>query len=269
MNQNRTGFAASIRALVADILDCLRFCTRLPIGVQAFETEPFRPLAQSPARALPIAGALIGCGGAAGLVLAAKLGLPAPLPALLALTMLIVMTGALHEDGLGDCADCLGGKTPEARLAIMKDSRLGTFGTLALILALSLRVAAVSAIAAHSLGLAAIVLITTAATSRGLALLPLWLLPPARATGAGFSAARPPLSVIGFAAASAGLLALLPLCAGASLPRCLAALLASIIGAGAVTLAADRAIRGQTGDVAGAAQQIAEICAYLVFAAEI
>ena len=76
-------------------------------------------------------------------------------------------------------------------------------------------------------------------------------------------------SVLAFAAASASILALLPCFAGASLPRVLGAALASAAGAGCMTLAARRAIHGQTGDVAGAAQQVAEILAYIVFAAQV
>jgi adenosylcobinamide-GDP ribazoletransferase len=270
MHDARAVFLVSAQHVAADLLTCLRFCTRLPIRVFAFENEPFRPLTQSPARALPLAGALIGACASACLGLAAKLGLPAPLPALLALTALVSVTGAMHEDGLADCADAFGGgATVEKRLEIMKDSRLGTFGTTALILALLLRGASLASIATQSLTLAALVLIATAATSRGLALVPLWLLPPARSQGTGFSAANPSRAVLVFAAASACIIALLPMLAGGSLARILAALVASAAGASVVTLAARHAVGGQTGDVAGAAQQLAEICAYLVFAAQI
>jgi adenosylcobinamide-GDP ribazoletransferase len=268
--ENRSALALIARELAADLFTSLRFCTRLPIAVFAFENAPYRPLTQSPARMLPFAGAVIGACAAAGLGLAAQLGLPSPLPVFLALTVLIVFTGALHEDGLADSADGFGGgATSEKRLEIMKDSRLGTFGTLALILSLLLRGASLANIGTQSLALTALVLIATAATSRGLALMPLWLLPPARTEGAGLSASNPSRNVLAFAAASACILALLPCLAGASLPRVLAAALASFAGAGCVTLIARRAIGGQTGDVAGATQQIAEICAYLVFSAQI
>jgi adenosylcobinamide-GDP ribazoletransferase len=270
MGLDRAALPDKVQALVADILACLRFCTRLPIGTFAFEKEPFRPLGRSAVRAFPLAGALIGCCGAGCILLATKLGFPSPLPALLTLAALILLTGALHEDGLGDCADAFGGgNTREARLAILKDPRLGTFGTLALITSFMLRASSLAAVTAQSLVLACLVLIAIAGMSRGMALLPLWLLPPARAQGAGLSAADPSAAAMGFAMASAALLALLPACAGASMARCIAAFLATIAGASIVTLIARRAIGGQTGDVAGAAQQIAEICAYLVFSAVI
>lgn len=262
---------AYVRDFAADLLTCLRFGTRLPIGVFAFERDPYRPLAPEAVRMLPVAGVLIGAIAAAALVLAAYLGLPEPLPALLSVTSLVFVTGALHEDGLADCADGFGGgATPQTRLAIMKDSRLGTFGTLALILAIFLRVASLAIIATHGLWLAAMVLIASAATSRALALLPLWLLPPARPQGAGLAAAPYASSswrIIAFAAMSAAIVAWLPLLAGAGIERILVAALVSTAGAGLVTAIARRAIGGQTGDVAGAAQQVAEICAYLAFAA--
>jgi adenosylcobinamide-GDP ribazoletransferase len=270
MPARRTALAAYAQELAADLMTCLRFCTRLPIRVFAFETEPYRPLTQPAARLLPVAGALIGVCAALALGLAAKLGLPAPLPALVALTALLTLTGALHEDGLADCADGFGGgTTQETRLAVMKDPRLGTFGALALILALLLRAASLARIAEEGLWLASCVLVATAATSRGLALMPLWLLPPARQQGSGLAAANPSPNTLVFAAASAAILALLPLSAGASIARILLAALTSIAGAGAVILIARRAIGGQTGDVAGATQQTAEICAYLVFAAQL
>lgn len=270
MDLNQTAILAFSRRLAADLLVALRFCTRLPVPALPFETAPYGPLNGSSVRMLPLAGAVIGLCAAAVLAVAAKFGMPPPLPALLALCALIGVTGALHEDGLADCADGFGGgATPEQRLDIMRDSRLGTFGALALILALALRGASLAAIATQSLGLAACVLIATAATSRGLALMPLRLLPPARAEGLGQGSAVASANTLTIAAVSAAILALLPLFAGASLMRIIVALLISIAGAASVTLMARRAIGGQTGDVAGAAQQIAEICSYLVFAAAV
>src|SRR6185436_98368 len=67
-------------------------------------------------------------------------------PALLAVTAGVLLTGAFHEDGLADSADSLGGQTPEKRLAIMQDSRIGSYGTLALIASFGLRVAALAAL---------------------------------------------------------------------------------------------------------------------------
>src|ERR1700677_500642 len=83
-------------------------------------------------------------GSAAVLLLPARIWGPV-VASLLAVPASIAVTGALHEDGLADTADGLGGgSSVEKRLAIMKDSRIGTYGTLALVFSLSLRVTALA-----------------------------------------------------------------------------------------------------------------------------
>jgi len=255
--------------LAADYLASLRFCTRLPLPIFGFEKSPHDSSLSLHARMLPLAGALIGVIAAFVLWLSAKLGLPPSLAALLSISSLVVVTGALHEDGLADFADATGGASPEQRLAIMKDSRLGTFGALAIVLGVLARVLSIWFLARHNFPLACMVLIATAAVSRTLALLPLYLLSPARQEGAGLAAAAPTESVFGIAAVIAFLLWLLPLLAGAGLGRVLIALILSAAAAYGVTVLARRLLGGQTGDVAGAAQQAAEIAAYLVFAAQL
>jgi adenosylcobinamide-GDP ribazoletransferase len=253
--------------LAGELLACLRFCTRLPIPAFAFENAPHETLISASARMLPIAGAVIGVIAAFVLWVATKLGLPPSLASLFAISCLALLTGALHEDGMADFADATGGTTPEQRLAIMKDSRLGTFGALALILGSLARVFSIAIIAAHSLCLAFWVLVATAAVSRTLMLLALRLLPPARSEGAGFSAAAPSEPVLAIAALIGFVLALLPLLAHASLGRVIVALILSVVAAYGVTALARRLFQGQTGDVAGATQQAAEITAYIVYAA--
>src|SRR5215207_10362704 len=95
---------------------------------------------------------------------------------------LTLATGALHEDGLADAADGLGGgATPERRLEIMRDSRIGSYGGAALILAFGLRIAALATLAERmSTGSVAMAIITTACVSRVAALLLFGLSPPAR-----------------------------------------------------------------------------------------
>jgi adenosylcobinamide-GDP ribazoletransferase len=253
--------------LTAELLACLRFCTRLPIPTLAFEKAPHEMPISACARMLPIAGAVIGAIAAFVLWVAARLGLPPSLASLFAISCLVLLTGALHEDGMADFADATAGTTPEERLAIMKDSRIGTFGTLALILGSLARILSIAVIAAHSLCLACWVLIATAAASRTLMLLALHLLPPARTEGAGFSAAAPPEPMLAIAALIGFILGLLPLLAGAGFGRVAVALILSVAVTFGVTALARRLLQGQTGDVAGATQQAAEISAYLVYAA--
>ncbi len=251
--------------LAAEFLGCLRFCTRLPIPALGFENAPHEmPIG---ARMLPVAGAAIGVIAAIALFVAAKLGLPPPLAALIGIACLALVTGGLHEDGLADVADATAGATPEERLAIMKDSRIGAFGALALVFGSLARVLGIAIIATHSLCLAAWVLIAIAAVSRTLMLFVLYLLPPARAEGAGAAAAalsEPTLAVAGLIGFLFGLT---PLLAGASLGRVILALVLSAAAVYGVIALARQLFKGQTGDVAGAAQQAAEIAAYLVYAA--
>jgi adenosylcobinamide-GDP ribazoletransferase len=253
--------------VASDLLAWLRFYTRLPLPALAREADPHAmPDFSGAAGLVPVAGALIGLLGALTLTLVASLGL-APLPAAtIAIGSLLLITGAMHEDGLADLCDGFGGgATPERKLEIMKDSRIGTYGAVALVLSLLLRVGTLAGLIAVDLRLAAAVLIAAGAMSRATGLLPLVLLPPARTFSAGFAAARPSARAMGIAAALAFLCACLPLLAGAALPRIAAACILALLGAYGVTALARRQIGGHTGDVAGAAQQAAEIAMLLVF----
>ncbi len=250
--------------LLDDTLEALRFFSRLPIprraGSPPADAEDF-PRAL---RRAPMAGAVLGLGAGLVLLLAREFGLPMSVAAWLTLACATVASGAMHEDGLADVADGFGGGfSRERRLEIMRDSRIGAFGAVALILSFGLRSAAMAGLAAAP-GQALAVLVAAGAMSRAACLAPLFLLPPARDDGAGraavlsLEAAR---SAFGVALAFVGL----PFLAGIPLGACLlAALLAAIAVRGFCALAG-RMIGGQTGDVAGAAQQIAEIVILMVF----
>ncbi len=242
-----------------DVADALRFFTRLPLPAPPDGDFDFNRIAW----AAPVAGAIVGLVGALALAAAAALGLPPLVAAALAVAALIAATGALHEDGLADVADGFGGGTTrERKLAVMRDSRIGAFGAVALVLSLVIRVGALSAALSHGLGGAAGGLVLAAAVSRAGALMPLALLDPARPDGAGASAGR--LEPQSFAAACGAALtiALLLGLTATGLAHALAGAIGAAIGAGAMTALARRQIGGQTGDVAGAAQQWAEIAAW-------
>ena len=249
------------RGALGDLIACLRFFSRLPLPALPFEQSPHAaPDLSRLARMVPIAGAVLAAIGALALWLAHALGLPPLVSATLAVGVLVLISGALHEDGLADVADGFGGgKTRERKLEIMRDSRIGAYGAAALALSLMLRVAALSALFDHGLGVAAAGLVLAGAASRAFALLPLALLPPARADGLSAGVGR--LEAGGALAAGvtalivAGVLGLGVLGLGrAILGWCLA-----LAAALAMTAIARRQIGGQTGDVAGAAQQLAEI----------
>jgi adenosylcobinamide-GDP ribazoletransferase len=253
---------------LADLLICLRFFSRLPLPTTSRETALGADGLARAVAMVPMAGAIVGLFPATILVLIAFAGLPPLLLAPLAIATLVLVTGALHEDGLADCADGFGGgRTRERKLEIMRDSRIGTYGACAIGLSLYLRVASLTVMAAHDVALSAAVLVSSAALSRPLCLLPLALLKPARSEGAG--AAQGHLSTARLAGASvlAAVIGLLPVFTRVAPGIVLLSVVAGIVAALGVCAVSRRQIGGQTGDVAGAAQQAAELAQYLIYAA--
>jgi adenosylcobinamide-GDP ribazoletransferase len=250
----------SPRRFVSDIAESLRFFTRLRLG----EPDPGASLdIDRIAWAAPVAGVAVGVIGALVLPLTAILGLPLVLRAGLTTAALVAVTGALHEDGLADVADGFGGGATRARkLEIMRDSRIGAYGAIAIALALTLRVSALTATLDGGFWRAALSLVLVAALSRAAALTPLALLPPARADGAGAAAGRLDSNALAGAWGSALVIGVALGLVGLGLAHVLTATLLSGVGALLVVALARRAIGGQTGDVAGAAQQCGEIAAW-------
>ncbi len=252
------------RPLLADVAAFLRFYSRLPIGDGAQARLDFARMAP----ALPIAGAVIGATGAAALLVARICHFPPLVCALVAVAVLVLATGALHEDGLADIADGFGGgATRESKLAIMRDSRVGTYGALALCFSILLRVAALASIAERSVALAALALVFVAALSRVAGLAPIMRLPPARAEGLGATVSAPSREIwfrAWFAAATFGLA---PWLAGAGASQIAVAIIAAFGAAAFIANFAKRQIGGYTGDVLGAAQQLAEIAALAALSA--
>jgi adenosylcobinamide-GDP ribazoletransferase len=249
-----------------DIRACLRFYSRLPVGPGS-DRHVMPDFAQA-SWATPIAGAIIGATGASVAVAACLLHLPCLVSATLATSALALSTGALHEDGLADVADGFGGGvTREQKLAIMRDSRLGAYGALALGIATLLRVLALSAILERGIFAGVLAILGASALSRVAGLLPLMGLLPARADGAGFSAATPSVSTIRRAFFIAGAIGFAPLLGGASLGQAVVAQMAALGAAIGVTRLARQQIGGYTGDVLGAAQQAAEIAMLVALSA--
>lgn len=233
----------------SDIVLAISLLTRLP--------APARDHSRSAAAAwaYPLVGLLVGgIAGAVGL-LAVWCDLPTPLTALLCIAVLAIVTGAMHEDGLADSADGLwGGWTREARLEIMKDSHIGTYGVIALILAVAARWVALWLLFEIGTGSALCALLTGAVVSRAAMPTLMATLPHARATGLSHGVGSVPQP----AAATAWAIA-----AGLGLILSGGAAFWAALWAGAVTLIlariARRKIGGQTGDILGAAQQVTEI----------
>ncbi|HKR86551.1 MAG TPA: adenosylcobinamide-GDP ribazoletransferase [Phenylobacterium sp.] len=246
-----------------DRLACAaQFLTRLPIpGPKAWSDDL---LARS-AGYFPLVGLTVG-GLCAAVLLLARLAWPTGvLPALLAVAVGVMVTGGFHEDGLADTADGLGGgHTREQRLAIMKDSRLGSYGALALGLVLAARIVAL----AHAGGpwRAAAVLFCAHGLGRAAAVVAMHLMPYAAEPAA--SKLKPVArDVRAHEAAIALLIAFAPLL----LLNPVIAAAATLAGAAAAlwpALAARGLISGYTGDVLGAIEQAFET-AFLLGAAAV
>lgn len=234
----------------------LRFFTRLPVPppdpAETFDIGTMAP-------ALPLVGAIIGLIGAFVLLLGLALNLGGLIAGSLAVAAMIVATGGLHEDGLADAADSLGGYDAQRRLEIMKDSRIGSFGVLALVLGLLLRVGTLEALSDASPWPAAAGLIAAAAASRLAGLWLLHALPPARASGLSASAGRPDGRALLLAGAAAILMSAALVIPSLGTIPLIGALLAASLATYGVQSLAMRLYGGQTGDVAGAAISLAEI----------
>jgi adenosylcobinamide-GDP ribazoletransferase len=243
-----------------DFKTAIAFLTRLPLPHPQGATPTVFVRAQ---RMFPVVGALIGA--AVGLLCLGLryVGVPDLAAAALALGAGAILTGALHEDGLADVADGFGGgRDPAAKLEIMRDSRLGTYGALILLVSF---VAKLSALAALPDGHVVPSLIAAHALARGVLPLMSMKLPYARKDGLAANAGRPDVATATAAAAFAFVIALLSL----SFTNALcAALMAGLSGAGMAWLA-QRHIGGQTGDVLGAAEQIGETAILVLLAARL
>jgi adenosylcobinamide-GDP ribazoletransferase len=243
---------------LADLRTAVAFLTRLPMPhPQGAVPENF----VRAHRAFPLVGAAIG--GAVGLLCLAlrAIGLPDLAAAALALGASALLTGALHEDGLADVADGFGGgRDVAAKLEIMRDSRLGTYGALILMVSF---VAKVSALAALPDGYAVQSLIAAHALARGVLPFMAMNLDYARKDGLAANAGRPVSATALTAGAIAVLIGLLALPWRDALG---AALMAAACAIGMAWLA-QRQIGGQTGDVLGGAEQLGETAILLLLAA--
>ncbi|MGZ2258436.1 adenosylcobinamide-GDP ribazoletransferase [Roseobacter sp. A03A-229] len=239
---------------VTDILLAATLLSRMPLP--RLPETAFARGAQA-SWAYPIAGAVLGAGAACAAALCLALGLPAVFAAGVLLITLVLLTGAMHEDGLGDTADGFwGGFEPARRLEIMRDSQTGTYGILALILITGLRWSAYAAL----LPLGVLPVIAAAALSRAAMPCLMAALPHARDDGLSKSVGRPdaPTAVLGLGIA----LVIAGLCVGGA---AIGGLLAGLAVAALVGTLARAKIGGQTGDVLGAAQQLGELCTLAAF----
>ncbi|WP_323772128.1 adenosylcobinamide-GDP ribazoletransferase [Antarctobacter sp.] len=231
--------------------------TRVPMGRLA---DPAPTLTQA-RWAFPLVGLPLGLVAWALFAGATALGLPTLTTALAALAALAMLTGGLHHDGFADFADGMGGRDRAHRLEIMRDSRVGSYGVIALIFAVGLSASALGTVSTSAW--AGFALVSVA--SRFAMLVLLDTLPPARDDGLGRMAAEargalpwgvwlPGLVMIAFTVLLCG-------------PAAIAVLAAMALVASLVARLAHRTLGGQTGDVLGAVQLATETVGWMTLAA--
>jgi adenosylcobinamide-GDP ribazoletransferase len=240
------------------VLVATAFLTRLPVRIEATAAD-----VRVATRWFPLVGATLG-------VTAAVLSLAlarANVPALLAATLLTAcgawVTGAMHLDGLADMADGFGGgRSKDDVLRIMRDPRVGSFGAVALIVVIGLKIAALATLIERQVGAGALIVAPT--LSRwSVAALGAWL-PYARAEGGLGEAATNQDGVSGLVVATSIAIAV---SAGAAGTEALALWVSMVTVVVAIGRSTARRIGGITGDVFGASVELSETAVLVVAAA--
>jgi adenosylcobinamide-GDP ribazoletransferase len=226
----------------------IQFLTRIPVRVRFGPGDLRRA-----AGAFPAVGALTAAVGI-GVRWALTPWLDTQLATIAALAAMVLVTGALHEDGFADAADgWWGGRTPDERLRIMRDSRLGTYGTLALLFLFATKLAVLAPMGPSTF---AATLVPAMALGRGSSLVLMRVIPP---VPDGLAATAGPPSPAGWAVAG--------LTCGLSLAGFGALAWLPLVAAGFATLVSGAIVRrrvgGLTGDQLGAANQLVEVAVLL------
>jgi adenosylcobinamide-GDP ribazoletransferase len=238
-----------------DLPAALGLLTRLPIIVDG---EKAMARGAAAAWAYPLVGVMMGVGLAAFTSVCLWLGIPAGITAALILAVSVIATGAMHEDGLADSVDGLwGGWDKARRLAIMKDSHIGVYGVCAIALALLIRWLALGAIVTFGVHWMELIAVATLSRTSMVALMA--TLPNARDSGLSHSVGRPASQTAWLAIGIGAVVAVACGYAGMILVAAIATLACQLI--------ARAKIGGQTGDILGATQQIAELAVLIAMVA--
>lgn len=265
----RSARMSTVVAGVRHFLLALQFFTRLPVTGRLARWVGYSPaMLRASAAHFPAVGAVVGAIGALVFALSGMLW-PVAVAALLATIATVLVTGAFHEDGLADVADGLGGTQDRARaLEIMRDSRIGAFGAIALVLALGLKLVLLATLGATGIAAACAALGAAHALSRLTPLAPMRWLPHV----SGEAAKSKPLAdavddraLVVAALWSVPAVALLAWVFGP--PAALGALAAAALATLALMRWFRHRLGGFTGDCLGATQQVAELAIYLALAA--
>lgn len=234
-----------------DILAAFSLLTRLPVPVDHTRSGERAAVATW---AYPIVGAAVGALSGLAVSIAMALLLPSGMAAAIGVLVAVALTGAMHEDGLADCADGFwGGHDRERRLEIMKDSSIGAYGAVVLMIFLLAEWSAIEALVFSSpiLTFAGI-----GAVSRLPMVLAMWVMPNARKNGLAAGVGMPPTVAVQIATGITLAIAMITLSWAGIGAMIFAGLAALIVGA-----IANAKIEGYTGDVLGAMQKCAALAA--------
>lgn len=255
-NKQTASIIELLRAAPGDFWLCLAFFTRLPVSVVFDRTAPLSRASQM----FPVTGLVVGLIGSLTLALASMLQLPALAASILAVAAMIISTGALHEDGLADTVDGFGGSHDrERKLEIMKDSHIGTYGVLALILSQGLRVILIASLLPLGLSNTIAVLIAGQMVSRASSMLVWSVLPPARNNGLSRQVGQPDRRSLSIAWVITAIALLCLVLLGLHMFAVLVAAFASALVSYVMKGLCHRQIGGQTGDTIGATQQLCDL----------
>lgn len=248
-----------------DIIDCITFFSRLPVPPFLGKMTEGMPDMPRATRAMPIVGLLLGLIALVPATLFDVLAFTAPLPALLLAAMTIatmaIVTGGLHEDGFSDVADGFwGGQTKERKMEIMKDSRLGAYGAIALMMSILIRVSILAYLFEHyGVQVGGIAYLVTCIASR-VPILHVWYtLPAARKDGISASIGQPNGQSYAIGVAMGALVTAMGIVPFFGFLAALSAFTMLVLSAMLVVKVARKHLDGQTGDVLGSSQQLGEM----------
>lgn len=254
---------------IRHFLLALQFFTRVPVTGRLARWVGYSPqMLRASAAHFPAIGYLVGGVGAAVFVVALAWWPPA-VAAVLSTIATVLLTGAFHEDGLADVADGLGGSPDRERaLEIMRDSRIGAFGAIALVLALGLKLALLTALAGQGATLAAAGIVAAHVLSR---LAPLAIMRALPYVGGEGGKAKPMAESVSGGALGVAVLWSLPVVVALGWVHGAGHTAALLVVAALATLVLGRwfraRLRGFTGDALGATQQVCELAIYLALVA--
>lgn len=248
-------------SLASDFVMAVRFYSLLPIGGTAHETPDINRIA----RAVPFASLVIAALPAVMLFLGWLVHLPPLFSALLCVGVGAAVTGAMAEDAIGDSMDGLGGRTPERRLEILKDSRIGAYGVIGITLFIGLKASALAHLLEVRTFGAVLLLLAGQVFARSAALWLIHVLPSARRDGMSASAGaleRTPM-LVGFV--FAGLIGFVLAAPFVGVLGVALALLFTALVCLGWTALWRRLVGGQTGDLIGGLQAVLEIAILTAF----